>query len=64
MPQALVILRVGWGPTGNDNVGEWYVTLAFLGACPALVSAVVAVVLVRTRLRAVGTMQPEPAPPP
>ncbi|MFI5490508.1 hypothetical protein [Micromonospora echinaurantiaca] len=55
LPQALVFLLVGWGPTGNDNVGEWYVTLAFLGACPALVSAMIAAVLLRTRLRAVGT---------
>lgn len=54
LPQALVLMLVGWGPTGNDNVGEWYVTLAFMGACPALVSVLVAAVLVRTRLRAVG----------
>ncbi|WP_346535490.1 hypothetical protein [Micromonospora sp. DPT] len=54
LPQALVLVIAGWGPTGNDNVGEWYVTLAFMAACPALVSVLVAVVLVRTRLRAVG----------
>ncbi|MBM0259146.1 hypothetical protein [Micromonospora sp. 4G55] len=54
LPQAVVLVFAGWGPTGNDNVGEWYFTLAFMGACPALVSVSVAVVLVRTRLRAVG----------
>jgi hypothetical protein len=54
LPHAVVLVFVGWGPTGNDNVGEWYFGLAFLGVCPALAGVLVAAVLLHTKLRDVG----------
>ncbi|MFC8615018.1 hypothetical protein ACFT9M_01170 [Micromonospora purpureochromogenes] len=54
LPHALLLRRIGWGPIGNDNVGEWFVTLAFVGFCPAVVTVVVAMLLLRTRLRGAG----------
>lgn len=54
LPHAILLWRLGWGPVGNDNVGEWFFALAFGGLCPAVVTVVVATPLLRTRLRGAG----------
>ncbi|MDH6465158.1 Na+/proline symporter [Micromonospora sp. A200] len=54
LPHALSLRRLGWGPVGNDNVGEWFFALAFVGFCPAVVTVVVAMLLLRTRFRGAG----------
>jgi len=54
LPAAILIMLLGWGPTGNDNVGEWYLGLAVLAVCPTLAALALGAILVRTRARDVG----------
>ncbi|MFC7549981.1 hypothetical protein [Plantactinospora sp. GCM10030261] len=54
VPYAAILRYVGWGPIGNDSVGEWAFILGFLGFWPALLTVPLALVLLRTGLREVA----------